>query len=1401
MITKLDKIVPGFRRFSRSQFLTDSHLNQIFDHFDDQIRLSRVNLSGVGIVCGFEISSARGAVTINQGLGITTDGDLLHLYKDDEGNKTIDFTSINYRYFRKYDNSRSDYSPFFYQNDDQIELYELLTKDEDSETLNLRNFSNDGRPNLEDMVVLLYIENYERNINQCSSLNCDGEGIDVVANYKVLITTKANAEFINSHDNTISRINYRKLYYQLPEVLLTKVIFEIEDFVDFNTFLNKLASPFSNTKILDDLVDGFKTIFDALKLPDLGIEFESLMSTLFDPDSGELERLDIQYRYDLLKDIVDTYQEIKRIMLELSSKICNANINDFPKHLMLGELVNEKSCYDYRHSFYKSVAHTSKAGKVGVNCNDSANNGGAGLTVCYDIHEPEQRLYSLLLRTLKQLESYNLVLLGQIKITPSRLLGDLSQKAIPFYNKVDEELIKLWNFDKTAKNLAKSNVSYHRDLLDSDNPLSLYVDKDFYRIEGHLGQGYKHVIEELKNLKTQNAVSFNIVALRISNPIGLIGGEIRREGEGVVAAQLTEIRELAEDYTSYYVSRRQGLEHRAGVSPRGTFVLVFLDDIAVLPGEGEGEGSVSRRRKLSSSAERMELAANPVIADFMVPYLCCDESVLKLELPMNTLCFGRDTEPIPFKASPPNGFVTADIPRGLNGGVIRDSNGDSFFNPNLVSPELINTPIRFELNNQDTGAVIIIHRLPEPIVSTTVVYNNPFKTEVTVTYNVSGPFLNEIEEFEWDFLGDDTFINVEPDALGNVVRQYQNPVESAPNTIKPRLRVRSKFCENQISIDPITFEDPIVIELDFDRNEICVNPENCDAPLHIVLVIDESSSIDQTEAAQIRQGLRNFIDDQEGSSNLISLINMDNSDNGAPKRRIEQKNVNASTKAEFVQWIDDYRNSGINFSSDFWSSSLGYLTNELDEPNNITVNPDIVIVIADGMQAQDEPGLISRYRKLKETTPVYSYALSNGVYLRQQNGLVAALTKLLGKAPVESATDFSDIDTTDYASFENFAQLGAFLNNLKNILDNSIGCVEKVNIVTVRPENGVVTTLGAATYKGLRIDQRVITISPLEFEALGETIRFAVEGFETEEILVIERNPENVAVAIDDISYNEDNTQAIVTFSISGKFLPVTPKLFWNFGDGGEIVEESELTQTYEYTDISSLEGRTANVTLEIANQVCEPVTQSTRVVFEDVVEEVSLSIQRTLCLDGSGDADTSVPFTVTPADGTLRAVRRMNGLRVGTNEITFASSSFVNYDIPIEFTVNDQPVSATITVIKKPIVSISTGRYYGYRPEEGEPTLDEIPLTEGDILEGSISDNDFVSNEALMFRIKNQNDFDESRYNILWDFGDNSTAQGSIVGHNYRFRRDTNVTVRLLVSDGLCETEVKEEIELLAAT
>jgi hypothetical protein len=73
---------------------------------------------------------------------------------------------------------------------------------------------------------------------------------------------------------------------------------------------------------------------------------------------------DFQYRYDLVKDLVDTWNEIRCLLLSLK-EICFPDINAFPKHLLLGNLdeVNVEPKKN-RHSFYKSPALTCGIGQL-----------------------------------------------------------------------------------------------------------------------------------------------------------------------------------------------------------------------------------------------------------------------------------------------------------------------------------------------------------------------------------------------------------------------------------------------------------------------------------------------------------------------------------------------------------------------------------------------------------------------------------------------------------------------------------------------------------------------------------------------------------------------------------------------------------------------------------------------------------------------------------------------------------------------------------------------------------------------------------------------------------------------------------------------------------------------------
>ncbi|HEY8967894.1 MAG TPA: hypothetical protein VIM64_02350, partial [Puia sp.] len=72
-------IINTFPVFDADQVLTNKHLNDLFNYLDQQDRLSRCKLIGSGIVCGLDISSSPGAITVSKGCGLTSQGYILLL--------------------------------------------------------------------------------------------------------------------------------------------------------------------------------------------------------------------------------------------------------------------------------------------------------------------------------------------------------------------------------------------------------------------------------------------------------------------------------------------------------------------------------------------------------------------------------------------------------------------------------------------------------------------------------------------------------------------------------------------------------------------------------------------------------------------------------------------------------------------------------------------------------------------------------------------------------------------------------------------------------------------------------------------------------------------------------------------------------------------------------------------------------------------------------------------------------------------------------------------------------------------------------------------------------------------------------------------------------------------------
>ena len=546
MATKLSEITTQYHTFEDNQVLTKDQLNEFIDYFEDQDRLSRICLSGVGIVCGFELSLDAGkpSVTVSQGAGVTTDGDLIKLRKNIDGSslKSIDLSAIEYTHYKPFEDGFANYK-FFKRlvtvdgkiKEMPIEMTELVTADveggiplaslsginigaisklKDTALANLKDatlselidptfsrFTDRLLSGLTDKVVLLYLEAYEKKADLCTSIDCDNQGVEQVAKLHVLLVSKADADYIASLDSIYTKHNILENYFDLPEVAVRRVVLNKSNTANYNELKRAYFTALTTDPLIADLSNGISQIagnFNSLlKLntsdEDLKTALDKLKSLV--AFSAYSVPFNVQYRYDCVKDILDTYNELKCHLTELKEECC-PDIKAFPKHLLLGDLDEiGLSVKHHRHSFYKSPILNGGTGKI-------------------------QQCRSLFLRILELINQFQ-TSVGTIKITPSNKLPELSFRSIPFYYTVDDALLSFWNFFKTEKNRQNTNLSYHTEnlspALNIQNPLVYNTDRfDFYRIEGHQGKVYQEVLEEIDNLKTQNGLAFDVKALSVN---------------------------------------------------------------------------------------------------------------------------------------------------------------------------------------------------------------------------------------------------------------------------------------------------------------------------------------------------------------------------------------------------------------------------------------------------------------------------------------------------------------------------------------------------------------------------------------------------------------------------------------------------------------------------------------------------------------------------------------------------------------------------------------------------------------------------------------------------------------------------------------------------------------------
>jgi len=501
MNTKLATITTQYSKFSDNQVLTKRQLNQFLEYFEDQDHLSRIGLSGVGIVCGFNIRyhAAIREIEITQGYGITTDGDLLTLIEPETSTETantglqlLEDAVERYTHFRAYTSDNVKYKPFFYNGENQIDILEIFPGT--PEVINDDSYTpltTLSAEELSDKVVFLYLENYPKEGDLCTALNCDSQGIEQVAKLRVLLISTADAKTLTTYDDIFKAHDWYEIYDNLPNVAVRRDILSCINTDTYRNLKQNYYKLIKESETLTDLKLGLDTILTRFEIPTIS----SAITDVFDFVATKIPE-DFQYRYDLLKDLVDTYTEIKELLLHINVHCC-PDIGSFPKHLMLGKLVESNPFPTQRHRFYKSPI----IGQEDANL---------------------QRVQSLIHRVIAIVYNYNQENKGnEIKITPSQAQGVLGQKAIPFYYHVTDALINHWDFNKYINFVQKTNLSYHTTHLSSApfvrKPLDYSLDHtNFLTIEGIQGRPYRDALEQVLDLKESYGLNFDVKVLSMN---------------------------------------------------------------------------------------------------------------------------------------------------------------------------------------------------------------------------------------------------------------------------------------------------------------------------------------------------------------------------------------------------------------------------------------------------------------------------------------------------------------------------------------------------------------------------------------------------------------------------------------------------------------------------------------------------------------------------------------------------------------------------------------------------------------------------------------------------------------------------------------------------------------------
>lgn len=483
-----------YPKFVADQVLTEKSLNQMFGYLEEQQRLTRTTLIGIGVLCGMEVSinGSGTALTISEGVGVTSKGYL------------VPFPETTYTFYNDEFSAEQEffYGPFLDASDKQKFTLNLLHNDGAAEVQKPLTAAF-----LADKVVVIFVELLKVDNKNCDPDTCDDKGCTVEVTHRPLLVAEADIDNLIFGDGELPFL-HEPSCIEWPEIKMPKYDVPATLLLSSPTilkgFLNILTS---------DFIFGIETTLGAayssfgyyIRDEYPNNPFSGLRNSfafLFNGSINAQQLLHIQYYYDFFSDLILAYEEL-RIMCNDCLSICCPNQALFPRHLILGNAISTPD--EFRHHWIQSPAFS---------CDCCS----------------EGRISFLLKKIVLLIQKVNIPRSSigtdkqrlNVKVTPSSYGNlPLSRKAIPYYYDIvnaPNALYDNWNFKKTKLKKGNTNLSFDAALYNASpyfhDPLSYDLEPfNFLRVEGHLGQNWKNALAQVNKIKYDKRLPFDVVAL------------------------------------------------------------------------------------------------------------------------------------------------------------------------------------------------------------------------------------------------------------------------------------------------------------------------------------------------------------------------------------------------------------------------------------------------------------------------------------------------------------------------------------------------------------------------------------------------------------------------------------------------------------------------------------------------------------------------------------------------------------------------------------------------------------------------------------------------------------------------------------------------------------------------